>query len=126
MTSNKLMREKKSYKNLKMWKEANVLVLQVYKMSKKFPNDEKFGLTSQFRRAALSVVLNIVEGYARRTDGDLRRFLDVSLASLSETEYLIELSTELGYLTEVECQSLEERRELCGKLIWFYRRKVGT
>lgn len=121
MTSKK---RKKSYKNLKMWQKSHELVLGVYKHTMHFPAEEKFGLTSQLRRAALSVVLNIVEGYSRRTDGDLRRFLDISLGSLAEVDYLLELSFKLGYYARKEFEYLESLREECGKMLWSYRQKI--
>lgn len=65
---------KKAYKNLQMWASADKLARLVYQETKVFPKSEQFGLTSQLRRASVSVVLNIIEGYARRSDGDFRRF----------------------------------------------------
>lgn len=70
-----MRREEKSFKNLRMWEAADGLVVLVYEFTRKFPDDEKYGLTSQLRRAALFVVLNIIEGYSRRSEGDLKRFL---------------------------------------------------
>lgn len=118
--------DRKSYKKLLMWVKANELVLFVYKTTKAFPVEEKFGFTSQLRRAALSVVLNIIEGYARRGSGDLRRFLDIALGSLAETEYLLELSVELGFLAKDDFEVMEKLRAECGKIIWSYRQKVGA
>ena len=107
-----------------MWKASDELVRAVYRATTDFPKNEIYGLTSQLRRASLSVVLNIVEGYARRSSGDLRRFLDISLGSLAETEYLLELCNELGYLSERDFGSLNEMRSVCGRLIWSYRAKI--
>lgn len=118
------MKQKQSYKNLIIWQKAHELVLIVYQISKHFPAEERYGLTSQLRRAVLSVALNIIEGYARRSNGDFRRFLDIALASLSETEYLLELSHELGYLPEVQFRNAEALREECGRVLWSYRGKV--
>lgn len=118
-------RQVTSYKNLLMWERSHKLVLLVYKATKTFPEEEKFGLTSQLRRAALSVVLNIIEGYARRGSGDLRRFLDIALGSLAEVEYLLELALELGYLTEKTFRRIEAVRGECRRILWSYRKKVG-
>ena len=107
-----------------MWQKADELVVLIYKITRAFPADEKYGLTSQLRRAALSVALNIVEGYARSNIGDLRRFLDISLGSLAEVEYLLELSLKLKYLDQDNYERLEEIRVYCGKLLWSYRRKI--
>lgn len=107
-----------------MWQKANELVLLVYKVTKKFPKPERYGITSQLRRSALSVVLNIIEGYARRGSGDFRRFLDIAIGSLAETEYLLELCLELKYITLREFNNLENKRSDCGKVLWSYRQKI--
>ncbi len=116
----------KAYKKLLMWQKANELVLFVYRVTKDFPAEEKFGFTSQLRRAVLSVALNIIEGYARCGTGDLRRFLDIALGSLAETEYLLELSVELGFLTMGDFKLAEQLRAESGRIIWSYRQKVGV
>lgn len=121
-----MINDRKSYKKLLMWQKTNELVLFVYKVTRTFPSEEKFGFTSQLRRAVLSVALNIIEGYARRGSGDLRRFLDIALGSLAETEYLLELSVELGFLSRGDFEAVEQLRAECGKIIWSYRHKVGA
>jgi len=78
---------------------ADHLVLTVYRATAQFPRDERFGLTSQLRRAAVSIATNIVEGCARRTTRDYLHFLNVAFASASETRYRIDLSHRLGFLT---------------------------
>jgi len=72
--------------------------LSVYKISEKLPRHEIFGITAQLRRAALSVPTNIVEGYARKSNKELTRFIDIALGSLDETEYLIQLGIDLKYI----------------------------
>jgi len=114
----------KSYKKLFMWQRTNELVMLVYKVTQKFPREEMYGITSQLRRASLSVVLNIVEGYGRRSKGEFKRFLDISLGSLAEVEYLLELSLELGFIEGSTLDQLEIKRSECGKLIWSYREKL--
>jgi four helix bundle protein len=97
------------FTDLKVWKRSHALVLELHKLSSKFPGDERFGLTSQLRRAAASVPTNIAEGSKRRSDQDYARFLNVAEGSLAETEYLMILSRDLGYLTtEVLREPLEE------------------
>jgi four helix bundle protein len=117
---------KKSYKNLLMWQAGDELVRGVYEVTKKFPKDEVYALTSQLRRAALSVVLNIVEGYSRNSKGDFRRFLDIALGSLAETDYLLQLSVGFGYLTQDTYYKLEKIREKTGKFIWSYKSKIES
>lgn len=115
----------KSYKNLIIWQKSNELILLIYKETLIFPSDEAYGLTSQLRRAGLSVVLNIVEGHARRSGSrEFSRFLSVSLGSLAEVEYLLELSRELSYLTTDRYREVEKLREECGKMIWTYRNRL--
>ena len=113
--------EKKGYKKLKVWEKADELAFGVYLATKTFPKDERFGLTSQLRRAALSVPTNIVEGYGRHGRNELRQFVNIALGSLAETEYLLEFSLRLEYFTEEKYDRLESLREETGKLLWgFY------
>lgn len=107
-----------------MWQKADELVMSVYSHTKTFPKHEMFGITSQLRRAALSVALNIIEGYGRRIKGDFRRFLDIALGSMAEVEYLLELSNNLSYISDSDYGKIEETRSECGKLIWSYRSKL--
>jgi four helix bundle protein len=74
-------------------------VLQVYRLTKSFPPEERYGLTSQIRRATLSVPTNIAEGSKRQTNTEYARFLNIAEGSLAETEYLLMVSRDLGYLT---------------------------
>ncbi|MCL5023300.1 MAG: four helix bundle protein [Nitrospirae bacterium] len=84
-----------------------------------------YGLTSQIRRAALSIPTNIVEGYARKGDKELARFVNIAMGSLAETEYLLEFSTKLGYLKAQDFGRLENLRAEVGKLLWSFYKKVG-
>ena len=87
------------FKDLKVWQRSHLLVLELYKLTAKFPTDERFGLVSQLRRAAASVPTNIAEGAKRRGQQDFARFLNIAEGSLAETEYLVLLSRDLGYLS---------------------------
>src|SRR2546427_3772099 len=84
------------YEKLHAWRECHELALAVYRITKKFPDDERYGLTSQTRRAAFSAAVNIVEGSARRSTKEFRRFLDISLSSLSEVGYALRFAHEAG------------------------------
>lgn len=88
----------RDYRNIIAWQLADRLVKQVYSVTKTFPREEKFGLISQIRRAAVSVACNIVEGSNRKMKRDYARFLHISKGSLSETGYLIGLSRDLNYI----------------------------
>lgn len=90
----------KGYHKLLIWKRAYELALLVYKVTKDFPDSEKFGLVSQLRRAAISVVLNIIEGHRRSTRKDFLHYLNISSSSLAEVEGAIELSFGLGFISE--------------------------
>ena len=111
------------YKELIVWQKANELALLIYKLADTFPKKETFGMTSQLRRAALSVPTNIVEGYGRRSKAELSRFLDIARGSLAETEYLLEFSRSLEYVTDdiTPITSLIEEVE---KLLWGFQKKL--
>ena len=105
--------EKKGYKKLKVWERAHQFAMEVYKISKSFPKEEMYSLTSQIRRAAFSVPLNIVEGHASTSKKEFLSFLNIANRSLVETEYLLEIVKELSFLNEAEYSRLEGlRREV--------------
>ena len=110
------------WKNLEVWKLSNELALKVYIVTKDFPKEEIYGLTSQLRRAALSVPTNIVEGHSRSGDKELARFLDIALGSLGETKYLLSFFKELGYIPENSFFALDKlAQDTCAKLWSFYK-----
>jgi len=88
----------RDYKNLKVFHVVDELVVSIYEATAGFPKAEMFGLTSQIRRAAVSVPANIVEGAARHTDGEFAHFLNVAYGSLAEVRYLLDLALRLGFL----------------------------
>src|SRR5437762_10299049 len=98
------------YDRLHAWRECHELALAVYKVTKQFPDDERYGLTSQLRRAAFSAAVNIVEGSARRSIKEFRRFLDISLSSLSEVGYALRFCREAGLLPDEEWSALNDRQ----------------
>lgn len=114
--------EEKGYKKLIVWKKADELAHKVYLATKTFPKDELYGITSQLRRATLSVPTNLVEGSARQGKAELRQFANIALGSLAETEYLLDFSLKLKYLS---LQTHKELQDLCGeigRLLWrFYK-----
>lgn len=92
------MREKsRKYNDLVVWQKAHDLVLDIYRITKQYPKEELFGLTSQMRRAAISVPANIVEGFAKNGTKDKLRFYNIAAGSLNEVDYFLFLSEELGY-----------------------------
>ncbi|HRJ76165.1 MAG TPA: four helix bundle protein, partial [Anaerolineales bacterium] len=77
----------KDFRQLKVWEKSHQLALAVYKVTKSFPKEELYGLTTQIRRASMSIPTNIAEGCGRNTDADFARFLQIAMGSASETEY---------------------------------------
>ncbi len=106
-----------SYKNLIVYQKGHLLVKQVYLITQGFPRQELFGLVSQMRRCAISIVANIVEGYGRRTIKDKLSFLYISRGSLNELEYYFDLSYELKYFDNEKYYNLINLREEVGKLL---------
>ena len=88
----------RDFHKLIIWKRSHQLALDVYKVTKLFPKDELFGLTSQIRRAISSIPTNIAEGCGRETNKDFAHFLQISIGSASETEYLLFLARDLKYI----------------------------
>jgi four helix bundle protein len=96
------------FRNLKVWEKAHALTLDIYKASKSFPRDEIYGLTSQMRRASVSIGANIAEGACRRGDVDFARFLQIAVGSASEIEYHLLLARDLNLLALADYQRLSE------------------
>ena len=91
------MKTAKTFEDLVVWQKAHQLVLKIYRLSKSFPKDELFGLTSQFRRAAISVPANIAEGFKRATVRDKLRYFNIAQSSLEEVRYYLILSNDLEF-----------------------------
>jgi four helix bundle protein len=87
----------KSFEDLIVWQKAHKFVLLVYKYTSKFPKNEAYGLSSQFRRAAVSIPANLAEGFKKKGKADKGRFLNISQGSLEECRYYLILSKDLGY-----------------------------
>ena len=93
-------------------------VNQVYDCALKFPKEEMYGVTSQLRRAALSVVLNYIEGFARNRKAVYKNFLEISYGSLQETKYLIYFSHRRKYLDDNNYNDLEKKCNRIGSMLW--------
>lgn len=101
------------FTKLKAWKGAHRLVLQIYRESRAFPSDERFGITSQIRRSAASIPANIAEGAGRASGPDFARSIDFALGSANETEYHLILAHDLGLMPEASYEDLlEQLREI--------------
>ncbi len=92
----------KTFEVLLVWQKAHQFVLEVYKLTKGFPKSEIYGLTSQFRRAAVSIPANIVEGFKKRSKLDKVRFMNIAQGSLEESRYYLLLARDLGYCNSSE------------------------
>jgi four helix bundle protein len=99
----------KDFKELKVWQKAYSLALDIYQATRSFPREEIYGLTSQMRRAAVSVGANIAEGCGRRSDGEFARFLQIARGSASELEYHLLLARDLKLLTNNAHQDFEKK-----------------
>jgi four helix bundle protein len=106
------------YEKFNAWKVAHELALETYKATEGWPKTELYNLTAQTRRAALSIPTNIAEGAAKLGPREFRRYLDISLGSLSELSYLLLFSRDRGLLTASEWQRLDAQRNRAGQLVW--------
>ncbi len=113
-----------NYKKLIVWQKADELAFEIYKVSAKFPKSELFGITAQIRRAAISVPTNIVEGYGRKSNAELTRFIDIAIGSLAETEYLLEFSKKLDYIDDGSYKYLSELVTEVSKLLWKFKQSL--
>ncbi len=110
-------RSAKGFRKLIVWQRAHQLVLSIYQLSEKFPKHELFGLTSQLRRAIVSVPANISEGYAAGGKGQFGRFLNIAQGSLAEVEYYLILTLDLKYINQSEYDQAESLRSETGFLL---------
>lgn len=111
------MENTKGYRKLFAWQKADQLAFQVYIATRSFPREEIFCLTSQMRRAALSVPANIVEGYARSSNKEKIQFYTISRGSLAELEYFIDFSSRLKYISDSQHAILAGLRNETGRLL---------
>jgi len=113
----------RNFQDLIVWQKAHQFVLSVYRLSKSFPREELYGLTSQFRRAAISVPANIAEGFKKRGKADKVRFMNIAEGSLEECRYYLILTEDLGYGDSMELRS---QLEVVSKLLASYSAAIRT
>jgi len=107
----------KMYENLEAWKEATDLAVKIYQVSKSFPNEEIFGITSQLRRASISISSNIAEGAGRKSKKDFKQFVHIASGSLNEVESLLYICSRLNLIGADSYNELKESAERLGRLI---------
>lgn len=117
MNGERVRREIQNYRDLEVWQEAMDLAVAVYRMTVAFPQSERFALTDQVHRAAVSVPSNIAEGHARLHRADFLRFLSVARGSLAELETQIEIAFRLNYLTPQQQTEILQRCRRVGRLL---------
>lgn len=106
-----------NYRNLKVWQRSIDLTKEVYRLSGKFPREELYGLTSQIRRASVSVPSNIAEGHARHTDNEFHKFLTYSIGSLAEIDTQLEIAVQLDFVTSEQTADLKVVLTECRKML---------
>ena len=107
-----------SYERLDAWQAAHRFVLLIYRTTRRFPPEERFGLSSQLRRAAFAVAGNIVEGSAKKGPREFRRYLDIAVGSVAELRYTLLLIKDLALISDAEFADLETLRDQVGRLTW--------
>jgi four helix bundle protein len=113
----------KEFQDLVMWQKAHQFVLNIYRLTENFPSKEVYGLTAQFRRAAISIAANIAEGFRKRGRADKARFFNISEGSLQECKYYLILSKDLGY---ADTSNLSGELDEIGKILTVYSRRLLT
>jgi four helix bundle protein len=114
----------RNYKDLRVWEEAHRLTLLVYKVTQAFPKEERFGLTSQIRRAAASPAANLAEGCGRRSDGEMARFVQIAMGSGAEVSYHLLLARDLGFIKAGEYSELNAHLESVMRMLSALSAKV--
>ena len=109
------------FQELIVWQKAHLFVLDVYKYTSSFPKEERYGLISQFRRAAISIPANIAEGYKKKGKADKARMFNIAQGSLEECQYYLVLSQDLGY---GDNNNLKTNLEEVGKMLESYIQKI--
>tara|TARA_R110002073_G_scaffold8207_1_gene45698 strand:- start:137830 stop:138189 length:360 start_codon:yes stop_codon:yes gene_type:complete len=116
----------KTFRELIVWQKSMIFVTEIYKISKPFPDEEKFGLTSQIRRSAVSIPSNISEGYGRDGLNDYIRFLNIALASLFELQTQIEIAYNLKYIKKENFEILYELSREIEKMLSSFIRSLKS
>lgn len=114
----------RDFRQLKVWEKAHRLTLQIYRTTKEFPSDERFGLTAQICRAAASIPTNIAEGCGRNGDRELARFMSIAAGSASEVEYQLLLAHDLQYVQNETYEKLNQQVNEVKKMLNSFIKKL--
>jgi four helix bundle protein len=115
---------RRSYRDLLVWQRSIELSVAIYRFTGDFPNAELYGLTSQLRRAAVSVASNIAEGYGRATKGEFRQFVGIARGSILEVQTQLEIAKQLGFGKETQRRAADALAEETGKMTWALMQKL--
>jgi four helix bundle protein len=113
----------RDFRNLEIWKRSHAAAIQIYEVTKSFPSTEKFGLTSQIRRAAVSIPSNIAEGCGHGSNKEFSRYLQIAAASTSELQYQLILAKDLGYLQQNQYREIANIVEEVKKMIYVFTKR---
>jgi len=108
---------KNKFEDLEVWQKAHELTMEIYKITNRFPREEKYRLGDQLRRSSASIATNIVEGNSRAHKAEFRQFLNMAKSSLEETKYHLLLARDLGYLNDTVYLGLQTRSDEVGRMI---------
>lgn len=112
------------FTQLKVWQKAHNFTVNLYRITSDFPSEEKYGLTNQIRRAAVSIESNIAEGCGRDSDKEFNRFLSISKGSCYEVQCQSYIARDLGYISEEKCQLIITKIDEILKMIYSLQRKL--
>lgn len=114
----------KNFRDIKVWEKAHALTLAIYRITKSFPSAEQYGITSQMKRAAISIPTNIAEGCCRSSDTEFARFLEIAFASASELEYLLLLSNDLRLIDEPSYGATTTQAEEVKRMLYSFIQRL--
>lgn len=109
------------FKQLEIWRQSRQFCTQIYLVTNHFPNEERFGLTTQLRRSSVSIPSNIAEGSSRKSNKDFARFLEIAIGSAYEIETQLLISNDLGFIEEEKLNPLLSKIELINKMIYNFQ-----
>jgi four helix bundle protein len=114
------------YRQLEVWQKAHAVTMEIYALTKSFPSEERFGLVTQMRRAAVSIGANLAEGRGRRGDPEFGRFIKIALGSAYELEYELLVAADAGFISRDTYDRLRRELNRVGKMLWSLLERVNA